>query len=184
LHNAEYACFIAVQSSRNTAGPQQNEPNQVELKMKKFNLLALVLSSVLLTGVSSVAIAGDRHQGHSGHAMVDSRMFKGLDLTDAQKAQVDALLKEHRATAFNKAERFAMHEELQTVLQSDNFDEAGVRVVLEKQQAKKLEQEVAALKLQHQIRAVLTPEQKAKLDERKAKMRQRMQEKMAEKHSA
>ena len=152
--------------------------------MKKFNLLALVLSSVLLTGVSTVAIAGDRHHGHAGHAMVDGRMFKGLDLTDAQKAQVEALIKAHRATAFNKAERLAMHEELQQVLQNETFDEAGVRVVLEKHQAKKLEQEVAALKLQHQLRAVLTPEQKAKLDERKAKMRQRMQEKMAEKNSA
>jgi protein CpxP len=152
--------------------------------MKKFNLLAFVLSSVLLTGVSTAVIAGDRHHGNAGHAMVDSKMFKGLDLTDAQKAQVDTLLKDYRATAFNKAERFAMHEELQQVLQSETFDEAGVRVVLEKHQAKKLEQEVAALKLQHQIRAVLTPEQKAKLDERKAKMRQRMQEKMAEKNSA
>lgn len=152
--------------------------------MKKFNLLAFVLSSVLLAGVSTAAVAGDRHHGHAGHAMVDSRMFKGLDLTDAQKAQVEALIKAHRATAFNKAERLAMHEELQQVLQNETFDEAGVRVVLEKHQAKKLEQEVAALKLQHQIRAVLTPEQKAKLDERKAKMRQRMQEKMAEKNSA
>ena len=153
--------------------------------MKKFNLLALVFSSVLLTAVSTVAVAGgDRHHGHAGHAMVDSKMFKGLDLSDAQKAQVEALIKAHRATAFNKTDRIAMHDELQKVLQSDSFDEAGVRMVLEKQQAKKLEQEVAALKLQHQLRAVLTPEQKAKLEERKAKMRQRMQEKMAEKDSA
>jgi periplasmic protein CpxP/Spy len=152
--------------------------------MKKFNLLALVLSSALLAGASTAAVAGDRHHGNSGHTMVDSRMFKGLDLTDAQKAQVEALLKAHRAKAIDKTDRIAMHDELQKVLQSDSFDEAGVRLVLEKQQAKKLEHEVAALKLQHQLRAVLTPEQKAKLDERKAKMRQRMQEKLAEKNAA
>ena len=93
------------------------------------------------------------------------------------KAQVEALIKAHRATAFNKVERLAMHEELQKVLQSDSFDEAGVRVVLEKQQAKRLEMEVAQLKFQHQLRAVLTPEQQAKLDERKAKMRHKMREK-------
>ncbi|WP_296295460.1 Spy/CpxP family protein refolding chaperone [Rheinheimera sp.] len=148
--------------------------------MKKFNLLALVLSSVLVAGVSTAVLAGDRHGGHGSHLLADGKMFKGLDLTDAQKTQVDALLKAHREQMLNKAERYAMHEELQSVLISDTFDEAGVRVILEKQQAKKLEQEVAQLKLQHQIRALLTPEQKAKLDERKAKMRQRMQEKMAE----
>lgn len=149
--------------------------------MKKFNLLALVLSSVLLAGASTAVVAGDHQRGHGGYLFADGKMFKGLDLTDAQKVQVETLLKTHREQMVNKAERYAMHEELQTVLNSDTFDEAGVRVILEKQQAKKLEQEVAKLKLQHQLRAVLTPEQKAKLDERKAKMRQRMQEHMTEK---
>lgn len=150
--------------------------------MKKFNLLALVLSSVLVAATSSAVLAGDHQPRHGVHMFADGKMFKELDLTDAQKTQVDALLKTHREKMLNKAERYAMHEELQSVLNSDTFDEAGVRVILEKQQAKKLEQEVARLKLQHQIRALLTPEQKAKLDERKAKMRERMQQKMAERH--
>jgi periplasmic protein CpxP/Spy len=53
-----------------------------------------------------------------------------------------------------------------------------VRVLLEKQQAQRLEAEVAQLKFQHQLRAVLTPEQQVKLDERKSRMKHKLREKV------
>jgi protein CpxP len=111
--------------------------------------------------------------------MYGMKMFKGLDLTDAQKAQIEQLTAAHRQTLPDKTVRAAHREELKTLLQAPTFDEAGVRVLLEKQQDQRLDMEIAQLKFQHQLRAVLTPEQQAKLDERQAKVRHKMREKAA-----
>lgn len=119
---------------------------------------------------------GRKHGMHQMHGM---KMFKGLDLTDAQKAQIEQLTAAHRETMPDKAVLAANRKELQELLATPTFDEAGVRVLLEKQQAKRLEIEVAQLKFQHQLRAVLTPEQQAKLDERKSRMHHKMREKAA-----
>jgi protein CpxP len=152
--------------------------------MKKFNMLAAILSSVLVVSAAMPAFAGERGGEGEGHKqgmyqMHGMKMFKGLDLTDAQKAQIEQLTAAHRATMPDKAALAANREELRALLATPTFDEAGVRVLLEKQQTKRLEMEVAQLKFQHQLRAVLTPEQQAKLDERKAKMRHKMREKVA-----
>lgn len=149
--------------------------------MKKLNVMAVILSSVLMVSAAMPAFAGDggdregRKQGM--HQQYGMKMFRGLDLTDAQKAQIEQLTAAHRQTMPEKSERAAYREELTALMQSSTFDEAGVRVLLEKQQSKRLDLEVAQLKFQHQLRAVLTPEQQAKLDERKAKMRHKMREK-------
>jgi len=149
--------------------------------MKKFNVMAAILSSVLMVSAAMPAFAGDREgHKHGMHHMHGMKMFKGLDLTDAQKAQIEQLTAAHRQTMPDKAVLAESREELRTLLQAPTFDEAGVRVLLEKQQAKRLEMEVAQLKFHHQLRAVLTPEQQAKLDERKAKMRHKMREKAAD----
>jgi len=152
--------------------------------MKKFNMMAAILSSMLVVSAAMPAFAGERagegevHK-HGMHHMLGMKMFKGLDLTDAQKAQIEQLTAAHRATMPDKAALAANREELKALLATPTFDETGVRVLLEKQQTKRLEMEVAQLKFHHQLRAVLTPEQQAKLDERKAKMRHKMREKVA-----
>lgn len=146
--------------------------------MKKLNVMAAILSSVLMVSAAMPTFAGDREEHkHGMHHVHGMKMFKGLDLTDAQKAQIEQLTAAHRATMPDKAALAADRDQLKTLLATPTFDEAGVRVLLEKQQAKRLEMEVAQLKFQHQLRAVLTPEQQAKLDERKAKMRHKMREK-------
>ncbi len=150
--------------------------------MKKLNVMAAILSSVLMVSAAMPVFAGEGYEGREGrhqgmHQLYGMKMFKGLDLTDAQKAQIEQLTAAHRQTMPDRSELVAHREELRSLLQAPTFDEAGVRVMLEKQQAKRLEMEVAQLKFQHQLRAVLTPEQQAKLDERKAKMRHKMREK-------
>jgi len=148
--------------------------------MKKFNVMAAILSSVLMVSAAMPALAGEggrESYKHGGHHAAGLKMFKGLDLTDAQKAQIEQLTAAHRQNMPDKSVRAASREELRVLLQAPTFDEAGVRLLLEKQQAKRLDLEVAQLKFQHQLRAVLTPEQQAKLDERKAKMWHKMREK-------
>ncbi len=144
--------------------------------MKKFNVMAAILSSVLMVSATIPAFAAEGRK-HEMHQMQHMKMFKGLNLTDAQKAKIEQLTTAHRANMPDKATREAARKELKTLLATETFDEAGVRVLLEKQQAQRLEVEVAQLKFQHQLRAVLTPEQQAKLDERKSRMHQKMREK-------
>ncbi len=151
--------------------------------MKKLNVLAVILSSVLMVSAAMPVFAGEGYEGRESrqqgmHQLYGMKMFKGLDLTDAQKVQIEQLTAAYRQTMPDRSELVANREELRTLLQAPTFDEAGVRVMLEKQQAKRLEMEVTQLKFQHQLRAVLTPEQQAKLDERKSKMRHKMREKV------
>lgn len=150
--------------------------------MKKLNVMAVILSSVLMISAAMPVFAGEGSEGREGrhqgmHQLYGMKMFKGLDLTDAQKAQIEQLTAAYRQTMPDRSALVANREELRNLLQAPTFDESGVRVMLEKQQAKRLEMEVAHLKFQHQLRAVLTPEQQAKLDERKSKMRHKMREK-------
>jgi periplasmic protein CpxP/Spy len=147
--------------------------------MKKFNVMAAILSSVLMVSAAMPVFAGeDEMPKHGMHQMHGMKMFKGLNLTEAQKTQIEQLTAAHRATMPDKAAREANRKELKALLATQTFDEAGVRVLLEKQQAQRLEAEVAQLKFQHQLRAVLTPEQQVKLDKRKSRMKHKLREKV------
>lgn len=158
--------------------------------MKKLTLASLVLSSVFAVSLAAPALAGGHDGGHERsarhdgpHQMFGMKMFKGLDLTDAQKTKLESMLTEHRASLKTNVMPVALQAEqqqLQTLLQAEQFDEAAARLVLEKQQSDRLEHEVAKLKFQHQLMSVLTAEQKTKLNERHTKMQARMAAKMAE----
>lgn len=158
--------------------------------MKKLTLASLVLSTVFVFGMAGSAMAGGHDGGHergsrhdSPHQMFGMKMLKGLDLTDAQKTKLETMLAEHRASLKTKALPAALQAEqqqLQTLLQAEQFDEAAARLLLEKQQGNRLEHEIERLKFQHQLMSVLTTEQKTKLNERHAKMQARMAAKMAE----
>ena len=150
--------------------------------MKKFNVIAAIFSAVVMAGaVLPVSAAEGRMHGHHQPEM---KMFRGLDLTEVQKAQVEQLLSAHRAQRPERDSMKAQHQQLKALLDAPTFDEAGIRLQLEKFQAERLEHEVSRLKLQHQLRALLTAEQKAKLDERKAKMHDKMSDKMQRREAA
>lgn len=136
----------------------------------KILLIPALFSAALL--LSQPAVAG--HGPHGGDPAV--RMLKGLDLTDAQREQIRVLMAASKADKADLAARQQQHDALQALIKAPQFDEAAARLLLEKQQASMLEHQLARLKLQHQIRAVLTDEQKTKLDERMVKMRERMAE--------
>ncbi len=139
--------------------------------LKKVSKLIPALFGAALL-LSQPAFAG--HGPHGGEPAV--RMLKGLDLTDAQREQIRTLVAASKAEKPDMAAMKQQHEAVQALVKADQFDEAAARILLEKQQASMLEHQLERLKLQHQIRALLTDEQKTKLDERMAKMRDRMAE--------
>lgn len=151
--------------------------------MKKFNVLTAVFVAGLSLVTAQAVVAAPMEHGHGG-AMEHGRggpegierMLKGLDLTDAQRQQIDKMTTAFKAQKPDPAEHKAFADKMISLVRADAFDEVAARQLLEQQQAQMLDHSVLRLKLQHDIRSVLTPEQKEKLDARMARMRDKMVE--------
>ncbi|HEY4467612.1 MAG TPA: ATP-independent periplasmic protein-refolding chaperone Spy [Klebsiella sp.] len=134
--------------------------------MKKIT--ALFVASTLALGAANLAHAADatatptdskpmmhHKRGPGGpHDM----MFKGLNLTDAQKTQIRDIMKSQRENMKRPSldERRAMHE----LVASDTFDKAKAEAQIDKMEAQHKEMALAHLETQNKIYNILTPEQK------------------------
>ncbi|MBY5994123.1 Spy/CpxP family protein refolding chaperone [Ferrimonas balearica] len=141
----------------------------------------LLVTALASTSVAVMAYPGKgghgeghhaKHGEHRGHHGGEVRkMLRGLDLTDEQKAQVKALIKQAHESKGEKPQRDLTQVEAQmaarqALMTSPTFDEAAARALIAERQAKQTERELARLKLQHEIIQLLTDEQKAKLAEK------------------
>lgn len=135
---------------------------------KKTMMMAIAVPMVL--GSMSVMAAPNSHgmKGHYG----ERGLFKQLELTDTQKAEMKTLREKDREAM--KAERQANRTEMQTdhkaldkLVLEDNFDEQAVRQLVDRMSEKQAEHRVERLKQRHQMLNILTPEQKAKYVELK-----------------
>lgn len=134
--------------------------------MKKIT--ALFVASTLALGAANLAHAADttatqteskpmmHHKGmHGGpHEM----MFKGLNLTDAQKQQVRDIMKGQRDNMKRPSldERRAMHN----LIASDTFDKAKAEAQIDKMEAQHKAMALSRMETQNKIYNILTPEQK------------------------
>ena len=134
--------------------------------MKK--LTALFVASTLALGAANLAHAADttaaqpesnpmmHHKGmHGGqHEM----MFKGLNLTDAQKQQIRDIMKGQRENMKRPSldERRAMHE----LIASDTFDKAKAEAQIDKMEAQHKAMAHSRMDTQNKIYYIVTPEQK------------------------
>ena len=134
--------------------------------MKKIT--ALFVASTLALGAANLAHAADttaaqpeskpmmHHKGmHGGqHEM----MFKGLNLTDAQKQQIRDIMKGQRENMKRPSldERRAMHE----LVASDTFDKAKAEAQIDKMEAQHKAMALSRMETQNKIYNILTPEQK------------------------
>ena len=138
--------------------------------MRKFT--ALFVASTLALGATSMAFAADtatttpaaplsgkmmmHHQGMPG--MNHDMMFKGLNLTDAQKQQVRDIMKSQRDQMKRPSleERRAMHD----IIASDSFDKAKAEAQIDKMAEQNKARMLAHMETQNKIYNILTPEQK------------------------
>lgn len=129
--------------------------------MKK-SLPTLVLFTLLATGTAWAQPPGESREHHPrGHYLLHERVAGKLDLSDEQRASIRQLVEDHRAEYAPNREARADHKAVyKALLDAPEFDEAAARELLEA----KTEQRLAHLKLQHQIRQVLTDEQRRQLD--------------------
>ncbi|HAY92318.1 Spy/CpxP family protein refolding chaperone [Shewanella sp.] len=109
---------------------------------------------------------GGRHMDHGGM----HRMFEGLDLTDAQKADVKKLFADQKAMRADnrptKEERLAHRTEMQALITAPSFDETQAKALMSAQQEQRQTQGIERMKLHNQIFNLLTPEQQAKFKAR------------------
>lgn len=134
------------------------------------NLTALFVASTLALGAANLAHAADattttaaktdapmmHHKGPRGgqHDM----MFKGLNLTDAQKQQVKDIMKGQRENMKRPSqdERREMH----SLIASDSFDKAKAQAQIDKMEEQHKSMMLSRMETQNKIYNILTPEQK------------------------
>ncbi|MGP3594243.1 ATP-independent periplasmic protein-refolding chaperone Spy [Vagococcus sp. WN89Y] len=128
-------------------------------------LTALFVASTLAFGAANLAHAAETTAAPAdGKPMmhqrdpVEMRMFKGLNLTDAQKQQIRDLTTSER----NQIKRPSAEElrATQEIVASDTFDIAKAEAQIDKAQVKHKVMMLKHLETQNKIYNLLTPEQK------------------------
>jgi len=156
--------------------------------MKKFTII--FLSAVLIVSLAAVAgLAqsygagtgagmGKSFQGHArggmngGQGLMGGLM--GLDLTDAQRSQIAAILDEHREAMqadcdLTSGEMQSIRQELASLIDSESYDEAAARQLLTRKFEMNTEKQIERQKVHHQILwEVLTSEQRDTLANQRA----------------
>lgn len=137
------------------------------------SLVSAALVAASLLAVSPV-MAGDgehcdRHHadktGHHGGKHGFHEKFKELNLTDAQQAQVKAIMEKQKPQREAKwKELRESHQALHEATRGDQYDAAKVRELANKQAQLKADMTVMRIESMRQVYALLTPEQKQKWD--------------------
>ena len=95
--------------------------------------------------------------------------FRGLDLTDDQKAQVKSIADSHQAEFKAAGEKIGTaREALRTLLQADAIDESAIRAKSVEVANAEADAAILGAKVHAQAKQVLTAEQLAKLKELQA----------------
>jgi Spy/CpxP family protein refolding chaperone len=107
---------------------------------------------------------GGRMGKESGRHL--ARMAKALDLTDAQKEQVKAILETEKANVAPLRKKLAeTREKIRLAVETTPFDEAAVRSLAASQNETRTEMTVARARTESRIFALLSPEQKERAKE-------------------
>ncbi len=137
--------------------------------MKK-KILAFAGIAALLVGATVFALAqhpgmGEKMRGHEPGDMVE-HISRELNLTDAQKAQVKALLDAQQATEEARHTKLEeIHKQIEAATANGQFDENTVRNLASQQAQLMADQMVDHLRLHSKMYGLLTAEQKVKADQ-------------------
>jgi Spy/CpxP family protein refolding chaperone len=134
----------------------------------------LILTGTLMAtgGNISKCLSGfGMHRGMHG-CMMGMNMLEDLNLSDAQKEQVQAIITKYRDQRANTADDHhkTMRETMCNLIIDDQLDEGKVREAFRKSSADREEMVVQRVKMIAEIKTVLDPEQVELLKERKTQM--------------
>ena len=130
----------------------------------------MILASIILTVVMAIfglgAAQGPGGPGGPGGPRGGDRLFRELNLTEAQKAQIRTIHDGQREAAEALHEQMrGIHEQMRPLVEAAAFDEAAVRALLVRQAAIATELKLLEARGENAVYNVLTAEQKAKLAE-------------------
>ena len=123
----------------------------------------------------------DGHDGGEGRGEggnFGGRFFEKLNLTDAQKAQMQQIGERFRENtkALRQQSRGEREGEGFDAFKGGTFNEAAVRAAAQARANRQVEMEVARARMMYEMYNVLTPEQKAQLEADRQQREQRRQE--------
>jgi Spy/CpxP family protein refolding chaperone len=118
-----------------------------------------------------------RHWGHHGH----HHLWKKLNLTDAQKKEMFSIRLEERAKMKPLFQKLKAGRDQFRALPKGQFDEAKVRSIAKGQADIISELIVAKQRMKSRMYAVLTPEQRTKVEQMREKWKSRHEKEQKQK---
>lgn len=148
------------------------------------HLAGFLLASAAALGVAPGAYAardgGLRHEfgDRSGPMGMEGprgmQGLRGLGLTEAQRDQIFKIRNEQAPAFYEQMKKVrGAREELRRLSSADSFDEAKVREAANAQARAMADLAVLRAQTANRVRAVLTPEQRSRLDEMRDRRRER-----------
>lgn len=128
--------------------------------MKQYKLLILALAATMILGTASPILAKHARGPHGLHALNLASLIEDLNLSDEQKAQVEAIVAKYEDDKNSLLENVRpARDELRDVIFAEAYNEAAVRQAA--QQVSSIMEELAVLhaKMVAELRTVLSPEQ-------------------------
>jgi Spy/CpxP family protein refolding chaperone len=123
---------------------------------------------------------GHHHHGHHGHGM---RFLHGIKLTDAQRDKIFAIRYAQIPTMREKMKVIhKAHEELRGMATSPQYDEARAKAAVDAAARAKADMTLMRIRSTHEVYALLTPEQRAQVEQMKERMKEHMKERMEHRH--
>jgi len=152
----------------------------------KTRYLAIALALVLAAGAITAVCAA--RAGGPGNMVFGHRMgwiARKLDLTDAQKTQIQSMIQAERPNFAPLVKQLAAnHEQLLVATRGGSFDEAQLRTLANQQAQTLAELMVIRERVISKVyNTVLTPDQKTKADTLRQQMFERMSQKFQEQSS-
>jgi len=119
---------------------------------------------------------GDRFNKGGGQDVLREvgRLWSNLNLSDEQVEQAAAIVASYReAQKSARKDRVGPREEIEAIIDADEFDEAALRAIIQQEAAQREEAMVLRVKMLRDLRDVLTDEQRELIRDKRAELKQR-----------
>lgn len=159
------------------------------MKSIRFRFLVAALAMSLGTAVvnaqtadSSSAPSPHEHgmgmgmEGHEGHMM--GFFAKYLDLTDAQRTQMKAVMQKEHATMKPLMQQVHQLDQQLRQYVEGTYDDAKVQALVSQQAQSLVQMKVQETRIHNELYQLLTPDQQTKMKDFEAQHEQRMQKHM------
>ncbi len=158
------------------------------MKRNKMKFLVAGLTLLLMAGFAfSQEMGGGPGPGHHGEFEEEHILgffTKALDLTDAQQSQIKQIIANEKPTLQPlMAQERQAHEQMMQLATGGAFDEAKAQALATQESQTHVQLEVEHAKIMSQAYALLTPDQKTKFAQMRAKHQAHMSQHMQKEQS-